>query len=184
MKVFTAPIDTPSSSARQLLKVTAGSMQSCALTLGGALHGCRLPTTDGAVITNPVLLNPSSFVDFDLGDNGQGCGLDPGWQSLVLDALSQVVSWCCCSYRCGGPSGERAVPCLDPSPVERCRPSLRTKKGAPSRPTPAIQGDTLLCRVTGCRTTTLSGFAGISGGFMNLCALVAEEGFEPPTHGL
>ncbi|MGN6158576.1 MAG: hypothetical protein ACTHNL_10805, partial [Devosia sp.] len=58
-KVFTAPIDTPSSSARQLLKVTAGSMQSCALTLGGALYGCGLPTTDGAVITNPVLLNPS-----------------------------------------------------------------------------------------------------------------------------
>ena len=67
---------------------------------------------------------------------------------------------------------------------KRCRPSLRTKKGAPSRPTPAIQGDTLLCHVTGRRATALSGFAGISGGFMNLCALVAEEGFEPPTHGL
>jgi hypothetical protein len=50
VKVFTAPIDTPSSSARQLLKVTAGSMQSCALTLGGALYGCGLPTTDGKAI--------------------------------------------------------------------------------------------------------------------------------------
>jgi len=91
-----APIDAPLSRTPRFLKVTAGPVQSCALTIDGALYCWDLLDVDGTPITSPVRLKLPALTDFDLGDAGQGCGVDQGggvlcWTPLVGRSIGAVL---------------------------------------------------------------------------------------------
>jgi len=55
----------------------AGPVQSCALAESGLLYCWDLLQANGSILDEPTLLGGiPPLVDFDLGDNGQGCGVD------------------------------------------------------------------------------------------------------------